>query len=86
MKAGAVEFSPSRSAATICCQRFTRPLSEIVSRLARAAEDSVRKAAKLTARERDVLELVAAGRLNKEIAAARHRRADGEAASRPDHA
>ena len=71
MKAGAVEFLTKPFSGDDLLSAIHQALErDRVARVARAAEDAVRaKLAKLTARERDVLELVAAGRLNKEIAA-----------------
>jgi len=71
MKAGAVEFLTKPFSGDDLLSAIHQALErDRVARVARAAEDAVRaKLATLTARERDVLELVAAGRLNKEIAA-----------------
>jgi FixJ family two-component response regulator len=71
MKAGAVEFLTKPFSGDDLLSAIHQALErDRVARVARAAEDAVRaKLGKLTARERDVLELVAAGRLNKEIAA-----------------
>jgi FixJ family two-component response regulator len=71
MKAGAVEFLTKPFSSDDLLSAIHQALErDRVARVARAAEDAVRaKLGKLTARERDVLELVAAGRLNKEIAA-----------------
>ena len=71
MKAGAVEFLTKPFSGDDLLSAIHQALErDRVGRAARAAEDAVRaKLGKLTARERDVLELVAAGRLNKEIAA-----------------
>jgi FixJ family two-component response regulator len=71
MKAGAVEFLTKPFSVDDLLSAIHQALErDRVARSARAAEDAVRaKLGKLTARERDVLELVAAGRLNKEIAA-----------------
>ena len=71
MKAGAVEFLTKPFSGDDLLSAINQALDkDRVGRAARAAEDEVRaKLGKLTARERDVLELVSAGRLNKEIAA-----------------
>jgi FixJ family two-component response regulator len=71
MKAGAVEFLTKPFSGDDLLSAIHQALErDRVARAARAGEDAVRaKLGKLTARERDVLELVAAGRLNKEIAA-----------------
>jgi FixJ family two-component response regulator len=71
MKAGAVEFLTKPFSGDDLLSAINQALErDRVGRAARAAEDAVRtKLGKLTARERDVLELVSAGRLNKEIAA-----------------
>ena len=71
MKAGAVEFLTKPFSSDDLLSAIHQALErDRVARIARAAEDAVRtKLGKLTARERDVLELVAAGQLNKEIAA-----------------
>ena len=71
MKAGAVEFLTKPFSGDDLLSAIHQALErDRVGRAARAAEDAVRaKLGKLTARERDVLELVAAGRLNEEIAA-----------------
>jgi FixJ family two-component response regulator len=71
MKAGAVEFLTKPFSGDDLLSAIHQALErDRVGRAARAAEDTVRaQLGKLTARERDVLELVAAGRLNKEIAA-----------------
>lgn len=71
MKAGAVEFLTKPFSGDDLLSAIHQALErDRVARVARAAEDAVRaKLGKLTARERDVLELVAAGQLNKEIAA-----------------
>ena len=71
MKAGAVEFLTKPFSGDDLLSAIHQALErDRGARVARAAEDAVRaKLGKLTARERDVLELVAAGRLNKEIAA-----------------
>ncbi len=71
MKAGAVEFLTKPFSGDDLLSAIHQALErDRVARVARADEDAVRaKLGKLTARERDVLELVAAGRLNKEIAA-----------------
>ena len=71
MKAGAVEFLTKPFSGDDLLSAIHQALErDRVGRVARAAEDAVRaKLGKLTARERDMLELVAAGRLNKEIAA-----------------
>jgi FixJ family two-component response regulator len=71
MKAGAVEFLTKPFSSDDLLSAIHQALElDRVGRAARAAEDAVReKLGKLTARERDVLELVRAGRLNKEIAA-----------------
>ena len=71
MKAGAVEFLTKPFSGDDLLSAIHQALErDRIARAARAAEDAVRtKLGKLTARERDVLELVAAGRLNKEIAA-----------------
>ena len=71
MKAGAVEFLTKPFSGDDLLSAIHQALErDRVARAARAAEDAVlAKLGKLTARERDVLELVAAGRLNKEIAA-----------------
>ena len=70
MKAGAVEFLTKPFSGDDLLSAINQALErDRVSRNVRAAEDAVRaKLGKLTARERDVLELVAAGCLNKEIA------------------
>jgi FixJ family two-component response regulator len=71
MKAGAVEFLTKPFSGDDLLSAIHQALErDRVGRAARAAEDVVRaQLGKLTARERDVLKLVAAGRLNKEIAA-----------------
>ena len=71
MKAGAVEFLTKPFSGDDLLSAINQALErDRVGRASRAADDEVRaKLGKLTARERDVLELVAAGRLNKEIAA-----------------
>ena len=71
MKAGAVEFLTKPFSGDDLISAINQALErDRVARVARGAEDAVRaKLGKLTGRERDVLELVAAGRLNKEIAA-----------------
>jgi FixJ family two-component response regulator len=71
MKAGAVEFLTKPFSGDDLLSAINQALErDRVGRATRAAEDAVRtKLGKLTARERDVLELVGAGRLNKEIAA-----------------
>lgn len=71
MKAGAVEFLTKPFSGDDLLSAIHQALArDRVARAGRAAEDTVRaQLGKLTARERDVLELVAAGRLNKEIAA-----------------
>ena len=71
MKAGAVEFLTKPFSGDDLLSAINQALAQDrVGRAARAADDTVRaKLGKLTARERDVLQLVAAGRLNKEIAA-----------------
>jgi FixJ family two-component response regulator len=71
MKSGAVEFLTKPFSGDDLLSAINQALErDRVGRAARSADDAVReKLGKLTARERDVLELVAAGRLNKEIAA-----------------
>ena len=71
MKAGAVEFLTKPFSGDDLLSAINQALErDRAARSARAADDAIRaQLGKLTARERDVLELVAAGCLNKEIAA-----------------
>ena len=71
MKAGAINFLPKPADREILVSAITEALERSRARLSHAAEQRVLhgRFAALSAREREVLELVLSGRLNKQIAA-----------------
>jgi RNA polymerase sigma factor (sigma-70 family) len=71
MKGGALDFLKKPVDGDLLLESIQRALARSREALARAAEhsDVARRLARLTPREREVLELVVAGMLNKQIAA-----------------